>query len=813
MAKKSKIAPEDLAKKKAIFEKVADNLEEISSESFLKSNFLPYSWSYNLDRALVDVSGLKPVQRRVLWTMFENNLSPNSSRKKVASLAGAVLRYHPHGDASVAEALKNLAKPYIFRVPLVDGKGNYGSPGTQASAGRYLEARLNKAAWINIEDVSEEAVRMVPSYDNDSVEPVKIPVKWPVAVVNGGSGMAIGYAANIPSHNPTEIMKACIALAENPEIDEKKFLKIIKGPDFNMGGTITSREGVEEYLTTGKGSFKIRANYEVTEKPRKAFRIEFYEIPFGTSPEGILQDIQKAIDSKGLFKELASFKDLSDLKHSIRIVVETKTGVNEKKIIQELFKNTSLEKSFSANMTTLVDNRPELSGIKVLLEDFLNFRRECIKNKSAYQLKKKSARLNLLEGLFKVLVDIDKAIAIIRGAEDSSVASQELMSVFGVNKEQADYILSLQLRRLTKMDSLQLKKEKEAIEQTVEYLNDLLSNDETLKDFLIKELNETMKIIGDKRKTDINTMTEEELKEHEKEVAKALRMSEKNTPCKINLYSDGKILLVDESKDKDPEDEAYSTNGPLLDSVKVMSQEEFILVSSDGNGYRVPVSYVSSSKPSALTSVVTDADEKSKIVGISKAGTGSRDIGLAMGTSKGFVKICKTDFPAGESFPVIKLADDDFIVGAKWITGSLNKVVMGFGSSDSNVLLFSADQVRATGHKAGGIKGMGLKEGQKVVAFNVFSLNDEMPSVLTKTEKTFKMTPVDQIPIKNKGGQGVLSHAFRKGETKVTDMFIGTDPVAIMSGTENTINLPAPTKRFSSGSDMTLPVELGSKNI
>lgn len=303
MARKNKINKEDLKEKKLRFEKIADNLEEVPADKFLKDNFLPYSWNFVLDRALVDVSGLKPVQRRILYVMYKDGLSPKANRSKVATLGGRVLAYHPHGNVSVEDALKNMARPHVFRVPLIDGKGDFGVPGTPGAASRYIEARLNDAAWLNVKDIGEHAVNMIPNYDETTTEPIRIPVRWPVSVINGGSGIAVGYSSNMPSHNPTEIMNACKYLLDHPEASHADLQKIILGPDFNMGGFIPTNDGIKQYMETGSGTFKIRGQYEVIPGQRGTYRIEFYEIPFGTDPENIISKIQDGMDKKNRFKD------------------------------------------------------------------------------------------------------------------------------------------------------------------------------------------------------------------------------------------------------------------------------------------------------------------------------------------------------------------------------------------------------------------------------------------------------------------------------------------------------------------------------
>lgn len=814
MARKNKINSEDLVAKKKTFEKIAANLEEISSDDFLKDNFLPYSWSYTLDRALTDVSGLKPVQRRILYFMFKEGLNHNSNRSKVATLAGKVLALHPHGDASVSDALKNMARDHVFRVPLIDGKGDFGSPGLPGAAGRYIEARLSEAAWINVEEISEKAVLMVPNYDNTMDEPVKIPVKWPVSVINGGSGIAVAYASNMPSHNPTEIMKACIKLAKYPNTTTEQLSKIILGPDFNMGGIITSNDGIKEYLETGSGSFKIRGQHNISTGERNKSKIEFDEIPFGTYPEKIIQEIQKASE-KGHFKEISSYKDLSDLKHPIRIVIETKPSTNVKKVLQDLFKMTSLETNFSSNITTIVDNKPVQSSMKNLLLDFIKFRKECIRNKTNYQLTKLNKRQHILEGLTNVLLDIDKAISIIRNSENTTTANKELQQSFKIDNEQAEHVLSLQLRRLTKMDKLELEQEKKEIAQKIEQFKKLLTDEDYLVEHLTKEFKNTLKIIGDERKTEINDLTQDEFIEEQKKIATQLKNSDKNSPCFITRFKNGTIL-------KTTDQFTYSlgtkkfTNSPIIEQLLTKTKEDIVIVDSSGIGHRIPVSYIPENKAVNISQTGIKLKKGIDFVGFAKYQSDEKDYGLSIGTKNGLVKVSKTDFPKNdETFPVITLEENDRIVNTNWVENTENSYI-SFITKNGNILLFETKNVRASGSKAGGIKGIKLKGiNDEVISFQALSnYNNPNNVVLTFTGQTLKSTLLSEIPTKSKGGMGVSTQIFKRGETEIKDAFVGVNVIITPEQRPyNEIMTPAITKRTQRGTDFNFNVLIGSKDL
>jgi DNA gyrase subunit A len=813
MARKNKIDEESLKIKQKKFEKVADNLELLPADKFLKDNFLPYAWSYNLDRALVDVTGLKPVQRRILYSMFKDGLKPAAHRAKVATLAGRVLAFHPHGDASVADALKNLARPHIFRVPLIDGKGDFGVPGTPGAAGRYIEARLNQAAWLNVEEIEEHAVHMVPNYDGSLQEPVKIPVKWPVSVINGGAGIAIAYSSTMPSHNPTEIMKALKATLRNPDITHAALQKIILGPDFNMGGLITSNDGIKEYLETGSGSFRVRGQYEVTSGARGTSRIEFYEIPFGTNPEKILEDIQKAVGA-GNLKELANYKDLSDLKHPIRVVIETKPSVNPKKVIQDLFKYTSLEVSFSANITTIVDNKPKKSSMKELLLDFIEFRKMCVTNKTHFALGKRHDRLHLVGGLLKTLLDIDKAISIIRNSDDTTVAQAKLMKQFKIDEKQADYVLALQLRRLTKMDKVQLENERKELEEAIAKLELILSDEDALKAHLLEEFDATLKVIGDERKTDINGVSAEEFAANEKTLVRELKTVEKNQPCYVTRFATGKLLVSLQPFEYAEQAQQFE-HGPILETVKMNTHDSIVLVGSDGIGRKVPLSYIPLGKVGTLKDAGLTVPRGVTLVGISKVDAMKSDVGLALATKQGLVKIAKTDFPLKEEFPVITLEEGDSVIDSRWIGRTLSASFFTFVTAAGNILVFDATTVRVSGSKAGGVRGVKLKDTKdEVIAFSwLRSIKAGEAQILSQGTLTLKLTPIEEIPTKGKGAMGVALHLFKKGETKLKNAYVGPAPAIGVPGMASSVMLPPAVKRASRGVDFTLDTVFGSRTV
>jgi DNA gyrase subunit A len=763
------------------FVKVAASINEMSVSEWLKTNFIPYAWSYNLDRALVDVSGLKPVQRRILYTMFKRNLGPSGNRMKVATLAGAVLQFHPHGDSSVSEALKNMARDHVFRVPLIDGKGDFGAPGKPGAAGRYIEARLTKAAWINVEDLNKNAVKMIPNYDDTTVEPTRIPVKWPVGVINGGSGMAVAYASNIPSHNPTEIMNACIYLVKHPNAPHEKLSTIIQGPDFNMGGLVTSIDGVKEYLETGSGTFTLRAQYDEEPMSRGMTRLDFYEIPFGTYPEKILEAIQKQME-KGNLNDVSDYKDLSDLNHPVRVVVILKSGAQKKKVIEDLFQLTPLQTRFSVNMTTIVKNRPVQSSMRDILLDFIEFRKQCLKNSMTFDLKKMRDRLHLIDGLLKVLLDIDAAIKIIRGSNDADSARTKLEKKFKIDKDQADYVLSLQLRRLTRMDSVALKNEDKELKESVSNTESILNDEGKLNNALISEFRETLKVIGDDRHTEINGITEDQFKNQQKAEAKKIRAA--GNGAKTWLYQNAEGKLVKTLTRIPASSEVKGKIDPIVSEAKITGNASIALIGSDGNAYAATAMSLEDDKKIDPSKIGILPD---KVAYRGVVGDGDRTVLVV--TRNGRVRNVKLPVDGKwDVKPVVNLDEGDSIVSVLDSTKAVKGSTVIMATRRGRVLRFPLDSLRPCGAGAQTVAGMNTKGDEVVIAIIA---RPDAENLVTTSTVTVKVTPLEEVTVHGKGGAGLPVHPMLPTDS-ITQ--IGVDAFLVNKGKME--NLPSPTPRM-----------------
>ena len=748
--KKRRISSDLVEESRRKFVNVASDIDDVPADEWLKSNFLPYAWDYNLDRALVDVSGLKPVQRRILYTMWKKNLNPNANRMKVATLAGAVLAYHPHGDASVSEALKNMARAHIFRVPLIDGKGDFGTIGSPGAAPRYIEARLSKAAWLNVEEIDQNAVKIIPNYDGKEVEPERLPVRWPVGVINGNSGMAVGYAANMPSHNPTEVMKACIALVKNPDLSDNRLANIVKGPDFNMGGFITSTDGVKEYLKTGSGTFTIRSKYDVTPIRGGGYRIDYYEIPFGTTPEAIKKTIKKQTDN-GHLKDVVNVNDLSDLKHPVKFVVDVKKDAQIKSVIEDLFRRTPLESKFSANMTTVVNNRPQQSSMKDLLLDFIEFRKQCIVNKLGWERGKRCDRLHLVKGLLSVLLDIDKAVKIIRNSDDAKTASTSLQKTFKIDEVQANYVLSLQLRRLTKMDRHSLDEEEKSLTDRISEIDSILKDG--MVEYMVNEFKETMKVIGDDRKTEINDMTEAEYLESRKNESKVLKAEDKGAKTCLYVLADGKFLKSMVPIDSVSMARTNRTKKvqPYLSMVRTAGNENVSVIGDDGVAYSTALVSMAGNEPVSSSSLSTIPS------GVHVVNAVANNATLLAVTRNGKLRAVKLEGnDRWDDTPVLALDKDDQLVAALDLTNAIKGTTVILITDNGHVLRTAVDSIRPVRAGSQGIAGMRLGKGVHVAA--AVLARPDSTNLYTASKMTVKVTPINEITIQGRGGGGVQCH-------------------------------------------------------
>jgi len=492
---------------KAVLPKAGENpgkIIDIDVSAEMSESFLEYAYSVIYSRALPDArDGLKPVQRRILHMMFDMGLRPDKGHVKCARVVGEVMgKLHPHGDGAIYDAAVRLAQPFTTRLPLIDGHGNFGSLDAGPAAMRYTEARLAPAAMAMVDEADEDTVDFGGNYDGQLLEPLVLPAAFPNLLVNGATGIAVGMATNMPPHNLGEVIAATKHLIDNPKATLKALMKFVPAPDFPTGGEIVGLEGVADAYANGRGSFKVRATAVIEKVTTRKQGIVITEFPFNIGPEKVVEKIADLVKAKKILG-ISDIVDLSDGQQGTKVVIEIKNGYEPEEILEKLYKLTPMEDQFSVNAVALVNGRPQTLGLKELLQVFIDHRVEVVRRRSEFRKAKAEGRLNLVEGLLKAIIDIDKVIKIIRAAEDAAEAKEALIKSFKLSDEQATYILDMPLRRLTKMSKLELESEEKSLKATIAALKKILASEESIKAQVSLELTEASKSFATPRRTRI----------------------------------------------------------------------------------------------------------------------------------------------------------------------------------------------------------------------------------------------------------------------------------------------------------------------
>lgn len=780
------------------FTEVARVIEPTPLQNLVESSFLSYAYTVILDRALPDVrDGLKPVQRRILYSMMKDGVTPDKNHVKSARIVGNCMgAYHPHGDSSIYEAMVRLARGFSLNIPLIDGHGNFGTgPGDGAAASRYTESRLAKEALLMLEDIKEEATDFLPNYDGTEQEPVVLPARIPNLLINGGSGIAVGMATKSAPHNAGEAMDAASYLLDNPDATVDDLMKYIPGPDLPTGGIIVGQDAIKQAYETGRGVFRIRGKYEVEALPRGKSNIVFTEMPYDVSIVKVIKDIKDGIE-EGNLQGVADVKDLTDRVEGTRLRIETKAGVNPERLAGDLFTHTALEVSFGINNVVIYEDRPVVMGLKEILQAFLNHRVEVITRRTKFRLDKRRDRLHILAGLLKALLDIDKAIAIIRAAKDTDTAKKKLITAFKVDETQAEYILSLQLRRLTRFDQEELETEQKKLLEEVAELEKIIAEPATLKSVLSDELKATKAIIDHPRRSELLDGSLAEHRAELKETLKSESVEVADEPCIIRVYASGMV-------DRAVENKRIPRRGsiePVMTQLATTTRSHIILVTNQGRGFRVEALHVPEKKVDAAALDIALSPGEF-IVAVGKNEYSKDEAGLALGTRSGIVKILACDFPLrSDDFTVMGLADGDTIIGGGWV-GAPDETDLVFVSEDTSLLRFNATKVRPQGRTGGGVAGIKLGDGVSAVAFSVAPLAElDTLRAVTFTGVSAKTSELALFPVKGRATGGVRSHALRKGEERLVAAFVGPRPLMVSDG--SALELPEPVKRDASGTEM-----------
>src|SRR4051812_27027154 len=525
-------------------EEFEEHILDIDVGDEMRSSYLEYAYSVIYARALPDArDGLKPVQRRILYTMQDMGVRPDRGHVKSARVVGEVMgRLHPHGDGAIYDALVRMVQPWAMRLPLVDGHGNFGSPDDPPAAMRYSECRMAPAAVPMTDGIDEDTIDFKPNYDSRETEPVVLPAAIPNLVVNGTTGIAVGMATNMAPHNLVEVVQALRHLVQHPGTDLDGLMRFVPGPDLPTGGKIIGLDGIRDAYDTGRGSFRMRATARVETVGRRK-GIVVTELPYAVGLEKIVERIKVLVQGKKL-QGISDVKDLTDMANGTRLVIEIKNGFVPEAILEQLYKLTPMEESFGINNVCLVDGQPRTLGLKELLEVFLGHRYDVVRRRSTFRRDKKAERLHLVDGLLVALLDIDEVIQVIRTSDDSAAARERLMSVFDLSEAQTNYILEMQLRRLTRFSRIELEKEQETLRREIEELEAILADEALLRKVVSDELAEVAKTYGTPRRTVLlesagTTVT-----------ATATPLEVADDPCFAFLSSSG--LLARSSSDEVP---------------------------------------------------------------------------------------------------------------------------------------------------------------------------------------------------------------------------------------------------------------------
>src|SRR4051812_39864044 len=478
-----------------------EHIVDVDVGDEMRSSFLEYAYSVIYSRALPDArDGLKPVQRRILYTMADMGLRPDRGHVKSARVVGEVMgRLHPHGDGAIYDALVRMAQPWSMRLPTIDGHGNFGSPDDSPAAMRYTECRMAPPALAMTAGIDEDTVDFRPNYDSRETEPSVLPAAIPHLVVNGTTGIAVGMATNIAPHNLIEVVQALRHLVRHPDATVADVMRFVPGPDLPTGGKIVGLDGVREAYETGRGSFRMRATARVETLGRRK-GIVVTELPYGVGTEKVIERIKTLVQGKKL-QGISDIKDLTDRENGLRLVIEVKNGFVPEALLEQLYKLTPMEDTFGINAVALVDGQPRTLSLKEMLEVFLGHRFDVVRRRSQYRRTKAADRLHLVAGLLIAILDIDEVIQLIRASDNAAAAKERLMSVFDLSEIQADYILDMPLRRLTKFSRIELEKEQDELRRTIEDLDAIITDDQLRWKVVSDELAEVAKTYGTPRRT------------------------------------------------------------------------------------------------------------------------------------------------------------------------------------------------------------------------------------------------------------------------------------------------------------------------
>lgn len=804
MARKSPPAPEH-----------GGRIVDIDVSQEMRSSFLEYAYSVIYSRALPDArDGLKPVQRRILFQMAQMGLRPDRGHVKSARVVGEVMgRLHPHGDTAIYDALVRMAQSFALRLPLVDGHGNFGSLDDGPAAMRYTEARLAPSAMDMTATLDEDVVDFIANYDGREQEPVVLPAAIPNLLVNGASGIAVGMATNLVPHNLIEVVNAARLLISKPKSTLDDIMAVLPGPDLPGGGIIIGLDGIRDAYESGRGSFRVRARASIEQVSARRRGIVVTELPMAVGPERIIERVKDLVQAKKI-EGIADITDLSDGDSGLRLVIEVKSGYHPEAVLESLYRLTPMEDSVNVNAVALVEGQPHTLGLLDLLAVFINHRLDVVRRRSAFRRARAADRLHLVEGMLIAILDIDEVIQLIRASDDVASARERLMSVFELTEVQANYILEMPLRRLTKFSRLELEKERGELHNTIKELERLLRDDKALRTAVSDELAGVARTHGTPRRSILAS--------EDGVVLAQVPLHEADEPCLVMLSGTGMIGRLPASADQLASWAAGEQDGPLAtevvaSAVATTARGQVGLVTSSGQVVRVDVMDLPMLPQGAPIGALVNApagDTLLCLLPLDDSGS------LVLGTASGIVKRVTADFPASkDQWEVIRLADGDQVVAAATLPEAFaERCDLVLISDDAQLLRFAASDVRAQGRAGGGVQGIRLSQGARLIACAPVpaTAGDQAVVVtvagsqgaLPGTEgASVKVTALAAFPRKGRATAGVRCHKFRADEDSLTAAWAGLAPARAVSIAGAPVRLPAADdRRDGTGSPVPAPI-------
>lgn len=728
-------------------------------EDEMKTAYIDYAMSVIVSRALPDVrDGLKPVHRRILYTMYEDGLTSDKPYRKSATTVGDVLgRYHPHGDSSVYDAMVRMAQTFSLRYPLIDGHGNFGSiDGDGAAAYRYTEARMSKIAEIMLTDIEKNTVDFMPNFDDRLQEPTVLPAKIPALLVNGSSGIAVGMATNIPPHNLTEVINGIIKIIDDDNVTDDQLMQIIKGPDFPTGGMILGREAIKQAYTTGKGKITVRAEAEIEEMSNGRQKIIVTSLPYQVNKAKLIENIANLVKEKRI-EGISELRDESDRENAVRIHIGLKKDANARVVLNQLYKNTQMQDTFGVIMLALVDGQPRILTLRQCLDYYIDHRKGVILRRTQFELDKALARAHILEGLKIALDNIDEVINIIRSSYDD--AKERLMERFGLSDIQAQAILDMRLKTLSGLQREKIEEEYNELMKLIAHLREILGSEKLVFEIIKEELTEVKEKYGDERLTKIvaaeGEFNEEDLIKEEQMVVALTHFGYiKRMP--IDTYRSqkrgGKGISGISTREEDFVKQIFTTS----------THDTVLFFSNKGKlyrlrGYEIPEAGRTAKGTAIVNLLSLDAGEKiSAVIPISDFEDSKY---LLMATKNGLIK--KTPLQEYNSsrktgLLAINLKDDDELIDVRLTDGQDNVVLV---TEKGLCITFDEKDVRPVGRSAQGVLGIRLDEDDTVIGMESIISDNKGVTLLAITENGFgKRTELDEYRVQNRGGRGVITY-------------------------------------------------------